>query len=106
MTGNPLQQPVADHDSLGEIAPSAGRWQPHPFSRFAFAPLPGDDGSTAQLFVDGDAYCCSVEFARRLCDAERSVSGESVSTAVDRELLTRLIKTGKLQADEQPEPSR
>jgi len=66
---------------------AGGRLERNPASRFAFV----RDGGRATLFVDGEAYGCSVELAERLCGG-LAVDGDDAAVG----LVTVLVNRGAL----------
>lgn len=68
----------------------------NPFSRFAWR----RDGRSAQLFVAGEAWSCSLPMAKLLA-GERSLSGSAVSAAcrdpASQQTLVALVGAGHLQ---------
>lgn len=69
----------------------------HPFCRFVYVP----DGGSAKLFIDGQMYSCSREFAKAVC-AQTSVLNLPVEQpgSVDRRILQELLDNEYLIVDE------
>jgi 50S ribosomal protein L16 3-hydroxylase len=84
-------QTVADIDSLTDLYAVLAR---HPASHYAFSRHDGH----ALLFVDGDDFDVSVDFAETLC-AHREIALGALtanSTAAEQQLLLDLFNSGKL----------
>ncbi len=70
--------------------------QRHPASRFAFS----REGDKARLFVDGEDYYVSVDFAEQLCK-NRSIDSQRLASNAsprEKEFMLRLYNRGKIFA--------
>jgi len=66
------------------------RW--HSFTQVAYV-LNGD---SAELFVNGDAYTCSRNFAQSIADSQGRIELPSSLSKMDQEILSKILQSGAL----------
>lgn len=102
---NECEQPVEDLSQLKQllIAEEASLLR-HPASRFAFIKSPPDDSLSEQtclLFVDGEDYQVSENFAKKLCEQRQVDLDELIKIAAknEQDFIINLYNSGKLYPD-------
>lgn len=73
------------------------QWIKHSFSRLAYTNSSTNGAETAELFADGEALSCSLEFAMSICN-KQAVSFHDLNEQ-DTQALIRLIDAGCLLPD-------
>ena len=88
---------ISADDSLSETSTLVNRvdeqilrW--HSFTQVAYV-LNGD---SAELFVNGDAYTCSRNFAQSIADSQGRIELPSSLSKMDQEILSKILKSGAL----------
>ncbi|MCN4145035.1 MAG: cupin domain-containing protein [Thiohalomonas sp.] len=102
---NECEQPVEDLSQLKQLLMAEGApLLRHPASRFAFIKSPPDDsisGQTSLLFVDGEDYQVSENFAKKLCEQRQVELDELIKIASknEQDFIINLYNSGKLYPD-------